>query len=78
MYKNVLRRAATGKSLNESAVKSVFKEQPAILSRKADFALRAWACHVGAQGVPDKPDVIDTSTKDAQACSTHWACIIFP
>ena len=66
VYKAVLTQARTEDSLNESAVKSVFKEQPPILSRKADFALRAWACYIGVQGIPAKPGAIDTSTMDPQ------------
>ena len=67
-YKSVLVRARPEYSLNESIVEFVFAEQPFILSRKAGFALRAWACCVAVQEVPDQPGVIDTSAKDPQAC----------
>ena len=68
-YKGVLVRARPEYSLNESIVESVFAEQPFILSRKSEFALRAWACYVAVRGLPDQPGVIDTSTKDLQARS---------
>ena len=69
-YKGVLARARSEDSLNEPVVESIFTEQPFILSRKAEFALRAWACYIGVQGAPEKPGAIDTSAKDPQACST--------
>ena len=69
-YKGVLARARPEDSLNEPVVESIFTEQPFILSRKAEFALRAWACYVGVQGIPEKSDAIDTSAKDPQVRST--------
>jgi len=76
-YKAVLARARTEDSLNESFVESIFTEQPFILSRKTEFALRAWACYIAVQAFPDKPGAIDTSIKDPQARSTYQSCIIF-
>jgi len=69
-YKAVLARARPQDALDGSAVKFIFTEQAFILSRKAEFALRAWACYVAVQGVPDKPGPIDTSAKDMKARST--------
>ena len=66
-YKGVLARARTQDSLDESVVEHIFTEQPFILSRKDEFALLAWACYIGVQGIPKKPDSIDTSIKDSQA-----------
>ena len=77
-YKSILARARTEDCLNGSVVKSVFRECPFVLSRKAKFALRAWACYAGVQGVPEKPGAIDTSAKDPQACSVFQLCIFFP
>ena len=70
-YKGVLARARTEDRLNESVVEFIFAEQPFILSRRAEFALRAWACYIGVQGGPDKPGAIDTSAKDPQVRFTH-------
>jgi len=70
-YKGVLARARTQDPLNESVVESIFSEQAFILSRKKEFALRAWACYVGVEGIPDKPDMIDTSAKNPQARFSH-------
>jgi regulator of nonsense transcripts 1 len=70
-YKAVLARARAEDSLNESVVEYIFTEQAFILSRKAEFALRAWACYVAVQGVPERPGVIDTSVKDSQARSIY-------
>jgi hypothetical protein len=75
-YKGVLVRARPEHSLDESAVEVSFAEQPFILSRKAEFALRAWACYVAVEGLPDQPGLIDTSAKDSQArsdCPPHTA-----
>ena len=69
-YKAVLARARAQDTLDGSAVKYIFAEQAFILSRKTEFALRAWACYVAVQGVPDKPGQIDTSVKDMKARST--------
>ena len=69
-YKDVLARARAQDSLDGLAVKFIFTERGPILSRKTGLALRAWACYVAVQGVPDKPGLIDTSTKDTTACST--------
>jgi len=71
-YKNVLGRARVD-TLYVSAVEHIFTEQPFILSRKTEFALRAWASYVAVQALPDKPGVIDTSVpvKDPQACSAY-------
>jgi hypothetical protein len=76
-YKGVLARARTEDSLNESVVEFIFAEQPFILSRKTEFALRAWACYIAVQAFPDKPGRIDTSTKDSQARSTYQSCMVF-
>ena len=65
-YKNVLRQARAEDSLDERAVVSIFTEQAFILSRKAEFAQRAWACYVGVQGGPDKPGAIDTKPSPAR------------
>lgn len=69
-YKAVLSRARPQDTLDGSAVKFIFTEQAFILSRKAEFAQRAWACYVAVQGVPDKPGLIDTLVKDTKASST--------
>jgi hypothetical protein len=66
MYKAILARARTDHQLNEPVVQKIFAEQPFILSRKDDFALRAWACHIGVQGLPEKRGVIDTSSLDSK------------
>ena len=76
-YKAVLARARAEYSLNEPAVESIFSEQPPILSRKTEFALRAWACYVAVQASSDKSGTIDTSVKDSQARSTYQSCIDF-
>ena len=76
-YKGILVRAQTQLSLNESAVEKTFAEQPFILSRKDDFALRAWACHVGVQGFPDPQGVIDTSTKNTKVSPNRQLCSVF-
>ena len=71
-YKGILARAQTQLPLNESVVESIFAEQPFILSRKDDFALRAWACYIGVQGFPDAvPGAIDTSAKAREARFSH-------
>ena len=70
-YEGVLGRARAGDPLNISVVKTIFTEQPFILSRKTEFALRAWACYIAVQAFPDNPDVIDTSIKDSQAHPTY-------
>jgi len=77
-YKAVLARARTEDSLNESVVESIFTEQPFILSRKTEFALRAWACYIAVQAFPNSVGAIDTSIRDSQARSTYQSCIIFP
>ena len=69
-YRAALARADAQDSSGESAVKFVFTEQATILPRQTGFALRAWACHVATQGVPDKPDPINTLAKDTEARST--------
>ena len=66
-YKGVLVRARPEHALDESAVESIFAQQAFILSRKTEFALRTWACYIAVEGAPDRPGVIDTSTKDSQA-----------
>lgn len=68
-FKGVLARARAKDLLDESAVKHIFTERPFTLSKKKEFALRAWACYVAVQALPDMPDVIDTSTKDPKAGS---------
>jgi hypothetical protein len=65
-YKGILARAQTDYQLNEPVVEKTFAEQPFILSRKDQFAFRAWACYIGVQGLPDKPGVIDTSSLDSK------------
>jgi len=70
-YNTVLERARPQDSLDGLAVKQIFAEwQAFILSRKAEFSLRSWACYVAVQGGPDKPGQIDTSIKDKKVCST--------
>jgi len=76
-HTSILTRARTGDLLDESVVESIFAEQPFILSRRTEFALRAWACYVAVQAFPDRPGAIDTSIKDTQACPTHQPCMIF-
>jgi hypothetical protein len=75
--KNILARARTEDSLNESVVESIFADQPFILSRRKEFALRAWACYIAVQAFPESPGAIDTSTKDSQARPTYQSCMIF-
>ena len=75
-YKDVLERARAEDSLDERAVESIFTEQAFILSRKAEFAQRAWACYVGVQGDPDKPGAINT--KRSQARPIYLLYIGFP
>ena len=65
-YKDVLEQARAEDSLDERAVESIFTEQAFILSRKAEFAQRAWACYVGVQGDPDKPGAINTKRSQAR------------
>ena len=77
-YKAVLTQARPGNPLSQSAVKSTSAEKRFIPSREPQFALRAWACYVVVQGVPDKPGAIDTLVKDSQARPTHQPCIGFP
>ena len=87
-YKSVLARARTEDSLNEPAVKSIFKGQPSILSkdvesrktrsRRIKFVLRAWACYVGVQGDPNQPGAIDTSVMGPQVRSICLSCIASP
>lgn len=62
-YKGVLARARTQHPLDEPVVEKIFADQPFILSRKGGFALRAWACYIGVQGLPEKPGAIDTMAK---------------
>lgn len=70
-YKTVLERARPQDAVDGRAVKLVFTEQASsVLPRNTKFALRAWACYVAVQGVPDKPDPIDTLAKDTKARST--------
>ena len=76
-YKAVLARARAEDSLNESVVESIFTEQPFILSRKTEFALRAWACYIVVQAFPNSVGAIDTSIRDSQARSTYQSCINF-
>lgn len=76
MYKAVLARARAGDFLVESVVESIFAEQPFIQSRKNLFALRAWACYVGVNALPEKLGAIDTSDKDPKARSTYQARMI--
>jgi len=76
-YKAILARARAEDLLDESVVESIFTEQPFILSRKTEFALRAWACYIAVQVFPDSPGAIDTSIKESQARSTYQSCMIF-
>ena len=76
-YAGVLARARAGHPLDEHVVESIFAEQPFILSRKTEFALRAWACYIGVQGLPEKPGSIDTSIKDSQACPVFQSHLDF-
>ena len=62
-YKSVLVRAQPQFSINEPIIERVFAEQPFILSRKEEFAMRAWGTYLGIQAFPVKPGVIDTSMK---------------
>jgi hypothetical protein len=71
-YTALLARARTEDLLNESAVESIFAEQAFILSRRTEFALRAWACYVAVQAFPDKPGAIDTSIRDSKELA--WMC----
>jgi len=77
-YKAVLERGRAQGSLNGSVVKLIFTEQAFILSRKTEFSLRAWACFIAVQGLPDTPGSIDTSTKDTKARSIQQYCTGFP
>jgi hypothetical protein len=74
-YKGVLKLARPGHRLDGSVVKFIFAQQAFILSRKTEFALRAWACYVAVQQTPDLPGVIDTSAKGSQARSTYQSCM---
>ena len=76
-YKAILARARNGDSLNESVVESIFTEQSPIPSRKNKLALRAWACYMGVQALPDMPGVIDTSIRDPEARSTYQSRMVF-
>jgi hypothetical protein len=73
-YKGVLTRARSGHSLDVSVVKFTFNQRAFILSRKAEFALRAWACYVAVQRAPDKSGVINTSAKDLKVRYTYRSC----
>jgi hypothetical protein len=68
-YKAIIVRGRAQHPIDESAVERIFAEQPFILSRKDVFALRAWACYIGVQGLPTKPGAIDTSVKVAKVRS---------
>lgn len=69
-YKSVIVRGRAQHSVNEPAVEKIFTEQAFVPSRKDGFALRAWACYVGVQGLPNNPQgVIDTSSKSAKVRS---------
>jgi len=75
-YKGVLSRARPQDSLDESFVKSIFAERPPILSRKTEFAMRAWACYIAVQALPDGPGAIDTSVKGSQARFTCQSSMV--
>lgn len=62
-YKAVIVRGQAQHPVKEPVVERIFAEQPFILSRKEDFALRAWACFIGVQRLPSRPGAIDTSVK---------------
>lgn len=66
-YKKILREARNQVSLNESVVERVFAEKPFDLSKKHEFAFRAWASYIAVKALPDRPGAIDTSTKDPKA-----------
>lgn len=69
-FKAVIVRGKTQYSVEEPVVEKIFAEQSFIHSRKSEFALRAWACYVGVQGLPSKPGAIDTLVKGAEVRST--------
>ena len=74
-YKGLLARAQVNYSINESVVERIFAEQPFIVSRKNEFAERAWANYIAIQGLPPKPGAIDTSVMDVQVQSHHRPCL---
>ena len=73
-YKGVLTRARPGHPLDVSVVKFTFNQRAFIPSRKAEFALRAWACYVAVQRTLDKSGVINTSAKDLTVRYTYRSC----
>ena len=75
-YKAVLARARPQDSLDESVVEFIFAEQPFIQSRKAEFAIRAWASYIAVQEFPDGPGAIDTSVKDSQARFAYQSSMV--
>jgi hypothetical protein len=77
-YKDVLGEARPEHVLDESVVEFIFAQQSFTPSRKAEFALRAWACYVVVEGAPDEPGVIDTSTKGSQARSYYRHVRLLP
>ena len=76
-YKKVLREVRDQGPLNESVVERVFAEKPFDLSKKHEFAFRAWASYIAVKALPDRPGVIDTSTKDPKARSARRSCLLF-
>ena len=68
-YRKVLGRARTQFPVDVHAVGRTFAEQRFVQYKKDLFALRAWACYIGVQGLPKQPGVIDTSIKDTKVSS---------
>lgn len=66
-YKGVLTRARPQYSLNTRAVIKAFAEKRFVRPKQNLFALRAWACYIGVQQLPNQLGVIDTSTKETKA-----------
>lgn len=68
-YNGVLEQARELDIVNEPFVKRIFAEHQFTPATSKFFALRAWACCIAVQALPDMPGVIDTSTKDPKARS---------
>ena len=68
-YRKVLERARTQYPVDVHVVGKTFAEQRFVQHNKNLFALRAWACYVGVQGLPNQPGVIDTSIQNTEARS---------
>jgi hypothetical protein len=76
-YKNLLRQAGDQDLLNESVVEHIFADKPFDLSKKHEFALRAWASYIAVKALHESPGVIDTSIKDPKARTDCKPCLIF-